>query len=115
MVVVFGSNQYKVVHYAASETEMDIYIPREVANKDTLAAQAANQSEVTLKDDDGTVIKTVLNFTSVKGIEEIPTATQDGNVDCFKVTLAKGTTLAADVLKNKANIEYIAAMNDVEL
>ena len=48
-------------------------------------------------------------------IKELPIATEGGNVNCYKLTLTRGTELAADVLKNKANIEYIAAMNDVEL
>ena len=117
MVVVFGSNQYKILNYGMTDTELDVYIPQEAANKDTLAKQAINQLEVSLKNDDGSIIKTVLNFTTLKNneIKELPIATEGGNVNCYKLTLTRGTELAADVLKNKANIEYIAAMNDVEL
>lgn len=117
MVVVFGSNQYKVLNYCITDTELDVYIPQEAADKDTLAKQVVNQPEVSLKNDDGSIIKTVLNFTVLKNdeIKELPTATENGNMNCYKLTLTKGTTLAADVLKNKANIEYIAAMSNVEL
>ena len=48
----------------------------------------------------------------------VATSSADGlmsKTDKAKLTLTRGTELAADVLKNKANIEYIAAMNDVEL
>lgn len=117
MVVVFGSNQYKILNYCVTDTELDVYIPQEAADKATLAEQVINQPEISLKTDDGATIKTVLNFTVLKNneIKELPTATENGNVDCYKLTLTKDTTLAADVLKNKANIEYIAAMSDVEL
>ena len=35
MVVVFGSNQYKVLNYCITDTELDVYIPQEAADKDT--------------------------------------------------------------------------------